>query len=91
MSWKIIIFHAYPLNMDISVIFTYICLLIYMHIVGLSTGNLCPDVCVKDSETDPFRGASIIKIHTHIDGSTWQTYPILRDLTLNNVKKTKEN
>ena len=27
---------------------------------GVDLTNLCPDVCVKDAETDPFRGKSEI-------------------------------
>ena len=44
-------------------------------------------MCVKDFETDPFSGMSKIKKNTHIDETTWQTYPIFRDFTPIHVNK----
>ena len=55
--------------------------------------NLCPDVGVKKSETDPCLGmTNILKTYPYdMDGITWQTYPILRDFNLMNVNEPKEN
>ena len=45
---------------------------------GVDLTNLCPDVCVEDSETDPFCGMPMFQKHTHFDGDI----PILRDFSL---------